>query len=92
MDVQTLLVITLLILTISLVGVSIYVIIVLKELRATLAKVNGVLSAGDLINKLKNPAQTIIELTKTVSETVNAVKSSVSTIADLTKEEKKKKS
>lgn len=91
MDVQVLLVISLSVLVICIVAVSTYLVIILKEFKQTLQKINGVLESTDNIKNLfVNPIATISNIAATISETIKTVRS-IRTIADETKDFKKKK-
>lgn len=91
MDVQVLLVISLSVLVICIVAVSMYLVIILKEFKQTLQKINGVLESTDNIKNLfVNPIATISNIVATISETIKTVRS-IRTIADETKDFKKKK-
>lgn len=91
MDIQVLLVISLSVLVVCVVAVSIYLVVILKEFKQTIQKINGVLESTDGIKSLfVNPASAIVNFISTIAETVKTVRS-IRTIADETKDFKKKK-
>ncbi len=73
MDIQTILVIVLFVLTINLLIVGVYIILVLKELRHTLKKANGILDSVGLISSLvHNP---VVTLTSLITHLIKGFKS-----------------
>ncbi len=82
MDIQTLLIIILAILTVCIVAVSIYLIITLKELRGTLHRADNVLEDVETVTKtVSTPAAAITMLANFMYDAVSTVKS-VTSIAD----------
>jgi len=89
MDIQTILVFILAILTINLIAVGIYVILVLREFRQTVKKANYVLdNVNGFTDAIINPISTLAGIISGVTESVKAVKQ-ISSLMD--KEEDKKK-
>ena len=87
MDVQILLVIILGLLAVSLTVVCVYVVIILKEFRYTLRKVNYIIeNAHRATDSLLSPASAMIGVASTILEAIKTVKS-IRTIADVTEEE-----
>jgi hypothetical protein len=87
MDIQTILIFILALLTINLIAVGIYVILVLREFRETLKKANGVLdNVHDVTDAVANPVTTIAGIITGVSQGVKAVKSISSLMGDTKKE------
>lgn len=87
MDIQSILIFILALLTINLIAVGIYVILVLKEFRQTLKKANNVLeNVHDVTNAVANPVSTLAGIITGISQSVKAVKS-ISSIIGETKEE-----
>lgn len=73
MDIQILLVFILTILTISLVAVCVYVVIILKDFRITLTKVNTLIdNADDLVQNTNDITQTVIAPTAAITGIVTA--------------------
>jgi predicted PurR-regulated permease PerM len=88
MDVQTLLILILAILTVVIVAVSVYVITVLSEFKKTLGRINDSLDGFENINNyVLNPATILKEVIEAVTETIKTVKS-VRTIADVSDKKK----
>jgi uncharacterized protein YoxC len=82
MDLQTILIFILAILTINLIAVGIYVVLVLKEFRETVKKANGVLdNVHTVTDAVSNPISAIAGIISGVTESVKAVKS-ISSLAD----------
>ena len=82
MDIQTLLVFILAIITVCLVAVSVYVIITMKEFRETLKKADGAFeNIEDITDSIASPTNTVLTLISAVGEAVKAVQS-VRTISD----------
>ncbi len=87
LDIQTLLVFILAIITVCLVTVSVYVIITMKEFRETLRKADGAFeNIEDITDSMASPANTVVSLISAVSEAVKAVRS-VRSITDFSDEE-----
>lgn len=87
MDIQLLLVIILGLLAVSLTVVCVYVIVILKEFRVTLTKLNYFIdNAHRATNSLVNPTTTVMGIASTVLEAIKTVKA-VRTIADISKDE-----
>lgn len=75
MDLQTVLIVILVILTINLIGVGIYVILILKEFRETIRKANHVLdNVGEVTDVVVNPITSLAGVITGVTQSVNAVK------------------
>lgn len=87
MDVQLLLVFILVLLAVSLAVVAVYVVMVLREFKDALKKVNTMLddahSIGSIVTK---PTARLIPLANAIIDTVKSTKS-VSTIADVEEED-----
>lgn len=74
-DIQTILIFILGILTINLIIVGVYVILVLKEFRHTIKKANHVLeNVNGFTDAVTNPIATIAGIISGVTESVKAVK------------------
>lgn len=87
LDIQTVLIFILGILTINLIIVGVYVILVLKEFRHTIKKANHVLeNVNGFTDAVTNPIATIAGIISGVTESVKAVKQ-ISSLIDK-KEEK----
>ena len=87
MDIQTILIFILAILTVNLIAVGIYVILVLKEFRQTVIKANSVLdNVHDVTDFVANPVTTIAGILAGVSKGVKTVKS-ISSLFDKESEE-----
>jgi len=85
MDIQTILIFILALLTINLIAVGIYVVLVLKEFRETLKKANMVLdNVHDVTDAVANPVTTIAGILSGVSQSVQAVRS-ISSLMDFPK-------
>lgn len=90
MDIQTILVFILGILTINLIVVGIYLILVLREFRQTVKKANYVLdNVNGFTDALVNPITTIAGIISGVTESVKAVKQ-ISSLMDSDEKESKK--
>lgn len=88
MDIQSILIFILALLTINLIVVGVYVVLVLKEFRETLKKANMVLEdVHDVTDAVSNPVTTIAGIISGLSQSVKAVKS-ISSLIDSKKEEK----
>ena len=88
MDIQTILVILLAILTINLIAVGIYVVLVLKEFRETVKKANLVLdNVHEVTDAVASPITSIAGIIAGVTESVRAVKAISSLIDGSSKEE-----
>ena len=88
MDLQTVLIVILVILTINLIGVGIYVILILKEFRETVRKANHVLdNVGDVTDVVVNPITSLAGVITGVTQSVNAVKAISSLFDKKEKEE-----
>ncbi len=75
MDIQVVIVFILAILTINLLVVGVYVVLVLKDLRQTLTRVNSVVNTIDhFTTSIANPMATITSLVGAVTEGFRAVK------------------
>jgi len=75
MDIQTILIFILSILTINLIAVGIYIILVLREFRQTIKKANYVLdNVNGFTDAIANPVSTIAGIISGVTESVKAVK------------------
>lgn len=75
MDIQTILIFILAILTVNLIAVGIYVIMVLKEFRETIIKANHVLdNVNNVTDLVANPITSIAGIIAGVSRGVRAVK------------------
>lgn len=91
-DIQTLLIFVLGILTINLIIVGVYIILVLKEFRETVKKANYVLdNVNGFADAVANPISTIAGIISGVTESVKAVKQISSLIETNEKKEEKKK-
>jgi hypothetical protein len=89
MDIQTVLVFILAVLTINLIIVGVYIILVLREFRETVRKANYVLdNVNGFTDAIVNPITTIAGIISGVTESVKAVKQ-ISSLME--KEEDKKK-
>ena len=85
MDLQTVLILILILLTINLIAVGIYVLLVLKEFRETVRKANMVLDdVHEVTDAVSNPISTIAGIFSGVTQSVNAVKS-ISSLLDSSK-------
>jgi prophage DNA circulation protein len=85
MDLQTVLILILILLTINLIAVGIYVLLVLKEFRETVRKANMVLDdVHEVTDAVANPITTIAGIFSGVTQSVNAVKS-ISSLLDSSK-------
>lgn len=88
MDIQTILIFILAILTVNLIAVGVYVILVLKEFRQTIVKANLVLdNVHDVTDTIANPVTTIAGIIAGVSKSVKAVKE-ISSLIENQKENK----
>jgi uncharacterized protein YoxC len=75
MDIQTILVFILALLTLNLVAVGIYVMVILKEFRETIKKANKVLdNVGDVTDAVSHPVSSIANIVNGVVQSVTAVK------------------
>lgn len=75
MDIQTILIFILAILTVNLIAVGIYVILVLRDFRETIHKANGVLDNVEHVTDfVANPVTTIAGIIAGVTKGVKAVK------------------
>lgn len=91
MDIQTILVFILAILTINLIILGIYIILVLKEFRDTVKKANYVLeNVHEFTDHFANPITTIAGIVSGVSQSVKVVKE-ISSLMDKDDKEDKKK-
>jgi uncharacterized protein YoxC len=89
MDIQTILIFILGILTINLIIVGVYIILVLREFRQTVKKANYVLdNVNGFTDALTNPIATIAGIISGVTESVKAVKQISSLMDKENKEEK----
>ena len=87
MDIQSILIFILALLTINLVAVGIYVVLVLKEFRETVKKANMVLdNVHDVTDAVTNPITSIAGIISGFTESVKAVKS-ISSLIDRKKED-----
>jgi hypothetical protein len=85
MDLQTVLILILILLTINLIAVGIYVLLVLKEFRETVKKANMVLDdVHDVTDAVSNPITSIAGIISGVTQSVSAVKS-ISSLLDSSK-------
>lgn len=76
MDIQVVIVFILAILTINLLVVGVYVVLVLKDLRHTLTRVNSVVNTIDnFTTSIANPMATVTSLVGAVTEGIRAVRS-----------------
>lgn len=90
MDIQTILVFILGILTINLIAVGIYVILVLREFRETVKKANYVLdNVNGFTDAIVNPISTIAGIISGVTESVRAVKQ-ISSLMDSSEKDENK--
>lgn len=84
MDIQTVLVFILALLTINLVVVGVYVVGVLKELRETIRRANALLDTADSITSLvSNPLNVVTTLVGAAVEGYKAVQEAKSSIRSL---------
>ncbi|HXK52476.1 hypothetical protein H6802_02625 [Candidatus Nomurabacteria bacterium] len=89
MELQTFLIITLIFITLSIVAVSVYIILILREFKSTVQKVNGVLSVTETLStKLANTSITFGNIVNAVMGAVKTVKT-IRSIADFGDEENK---
>jgi len=89
MDIQTVLIFILGILTINLIVVGVYIILVLREFRSTIKKANYVLdNVNGFTDAITNPIATIAGIISGVTESVKAVKQ-ISSLMDKKEEEEK---
>lgn len=87
MDIQTILIFILAILTINLIAVGVYVILVLRDFRETVKKANSVLdNVHQVTDIVANPITTIAGIIAGVSKGVKAVKA-ISSLIDSKDEE-----
>ena len=86
MDVQLLLVFILVLLAVSLAVVAVYVVIVLKEFKNALKKVNIMLDEAHSLGSILSKPARLIPLAASILETVKTNKS-ISTIADIEKDD-----
>jgi hypothetical protein len=87
MDLQTILVFILALLTVTLMLVGFYVISVLKELRETIKKSNSILNTVESVTtSVSNPLNTIMGVVSGLTQGFKAVKS-ITTLSDLGGEE-----
>ena len=87
MDIQTILIFILAILTVNLVAVGIYVVLVLKEFRETVKKANNVLeNVHEVTDAVANPITSIAGIITGVTESIRAVKS-ISSLVDRKRED-----
>lgn len=86
MDIQTVLVFILALLTINLIVVGVYVVMVLKELRATINHANHILDTADsittLISSPMNMVSTVIGAVVQGYKAVQEAKSSIRSLKD----------
>jgi len=76
MDIQTVLIFILGLLTLNMIAVGIYVILVLRDFRETIKKANDVLSdVNQITSVITNPITTIAGIVAGVTQSVKAVKS-----------------
>ena len=91
MDIQTVLIFILAILTVNLIILGVYIILVLKEFRQTLKKANYVLdNVNEFTDSFVNPISTIAGLISGVTESVKAVKQ-ISSLMDRESDDKEDK-
>ncbi len=87
MDIQTILVFILALLTVNLLVVGFYVVKVLKELRETLRKSNTILdNVHTVTNTVSNPISSIMSLVNGISQGFKTAKS-ITTLSDINKKE-----
>lgn len=87
MDIQSILIFILALLTLNLIAVGIYVVLVLKEFRETVKKANMVLDdVHDVTDAVSSPITSIAGIISGVTESVKAVKS-ISSLIDRKKED-----
>jgi uncharacterized protein YoxC len=87
MDIQSILIFILAILTVNLIAVGIYVVLVLKEFRETVKKANEVLdNVHDVTSAVSSPITSIAGIIAGVTESIRAVKS-ISSLVDRKKED-----
>lgn len=90
MDLQTILVFILAVLTINLIIVGIYIVLVLKEFRETVKKANYVLdNVNEFTDHFVSPVTTIASIISGVTESVKAVKK-ISSLMDKDSNKSKK--
>jgi uncharacterized protein YoxC len=88
MDIQTILIFILALLTINLIAVGIYVIIVLRDFRETIQKANSVLdNVHDVTDLVANPITSIAGIIAGVTKGVKAVKAISSLVNSKDEEE-----
>ena len=88
MDIQTILIFILAILTINLIAVGVYVIMVLRDFRETIRKANEVLdNVHDVTDTIANPVTTIAGIIAGVTKSVKAVRAISSLIENKEEEE-----
>jgi len=88
MDIQTILIFILAVLTINLIAVGVYVILVLKDFRETIKKANEVLdNVHQVTDVVANPITTIAGIIAGVTKGVRAVKEISSLIENKESEE-----
>ncbi len=88
MDIQTILIFILALLTINLIVVGIYVILVLKDFRETIHKANGVLdNVHNVTGLVGNPVTTIAGILAGVTKGVKAMREISSLIGSKNNEE-----
>jgi len=76
MDIQTVLIFILGLLTLNMIAVGIYVILVLRDFRETVKKANNVLGdVNQITSVITNPITTIAGIVAGVTQSVKAVKS-----------------
>jgi uncharacterized protein YoxC len=86
MDIQTILIFILAILTVNLIAVGVYVVLVLKEFRQTVKKANSVLdNVHTVTDAVTHPINSIAGIISGVTESIKAVKS-ISSLIDNKKE------
>jgi len=84
MDIQTVLVFILALLTVNLIIVGVYVVLVLKELRETIHKANNILETADSVTSIvSNPLSMITTLVGAVTEGYRAVQDARTSIRSL---------
>ncbi len=87
MDIQSILIFILALLSVNLIAVGVYVILVLREFKDTLKKANQVLdNVHEVTDAVANPVTTIAGIISGVTQSVKAVKSISSLIGDTKKE------
>lgn len=85
MDIQTILIFILALLTLNLISVGIYVILILKEFRDTIKKANKVLdNVHDVTDSVSHPVSTIANIVNSVVQSVSTVKA-ISSLLDNSK-------